>query len=311
MSNLNFALGKRVLEECNTPEAMLDGRITKTNGTTGYCGVHVPAYLTIDLGQNYPIGYIRFLLMNRRGEDTNHGSAKREYFYRLLACEDTPHINNSTKWHVIYDTLGQGYVDWQCFTLSEPMQIRYLRIHAIENRKNNGFHIIQFEAYEKPAEFDANLPEELRVKSLDVAIDTAQMECEVGDGMPLYKRLNDITGIINSIMNDNDGSQYLEMGVSGRDLPLVNKVLKEELDAEHDKEDDTYSINGSHIKKIISNYANDVKIIERNSDGIERAVISPVQTAMAQSRQINTKWTYFGLISAVVSIVLTLILEFI
>ena len=46
MSNLNFALGKRVLEECNTPEAMLDGKITKTNGTTGYCGVHVPAYLT-------------------------------------------------------------------------------------------------------------------------------------------------------------------------------------------------------------------------------------------------------------------------
>lgn len=309
MSNPNFALNKRVLEECNTPEAMLDGNLTDFTGTSGYCGVHVPSYLTIDLGQNYPIGYIRFLLMNRGKEDTNHGLAKREYFYRLLACEDTPHINNTTKWHVIYDSLSIGRTDWQCFTLSKPMQIRYLRIHAIENRKNNGFHIIQFEAYEHPEALPEGLPEQLRVVSVNETIDTSAIECEIGDGLPLYKRLNDITGIISSIMKDDTGKTYLEMSVSANDMPLVNKVVKEKIS--YEEEDNTYNINGDDIKKIISNFANDVKIIERNTDGIERAVISPVQAAMTESRRSNTKWTFWGLVSAVVSILLTVIQELI
>lgn len=179
MNNPNIALGKRVLEECNTPEAMLDGNYRDFDGTGGYCGVHVPAYITIDLGQNYSVGYIRFLLMNRGEEDTNHGTAPRKYFYRLLACADTPCINGSTEWKVIHDTENNGYVNWQCFSLTEPMEMRYIRIHTIDNRKNNGFHIIQFEAYEHPAE----LPEG-EVVSLDKTIDTSAMCNEVGDGLP-------------------------------------------------------------------------------------------------------------------------------
>ena len=91
VNNPNVALNKRVLEECNTPEEMLDGKYL-FDGSKGYCGVHVPAYLTIDLGENYEIGYIRFLLMNRGNADNNHGEAQREYYYRILVSEDTPYI---------------------------------------------------------------------------------------------------------------------------------------------------------------------------------------------------------------------------
>ncbi len=303
MNNPNIALGKRVLEECNTPEAMLDGNYRDFDGTGGYCGVHVPAYITIDLGQNYSVGYIRFLLMNRGEEDTNHGTAPRKYFYRLLACADTPCINGSTEWKVIHDTENNGYVNWQCFSLTEPMEMRYIRIHTIDNRKNNGFHIIQFEAYEHPAE----LPEG-EVVSLDKTIDTSAMCSEVGDGLPLYKRLFDITGILSSIKNDPFGRNYLQMNIPESDMPLMNKSVMSVI--RYDKSSHSYNIQGEDLVKIISNFANDVKILERNSDGIERAVISPVQAAMTESRRTNTKWTYWGLLSSIVGIILLIVTMF-
>lgn len=303
MNNPNIALGKRVLEECNTPEAMLDGNYRDFDGTGGYCGVHVPAYLTIDLGQNYSVGYIRFLLMNRGEEDTNLGAAPRKYFYRLLACADTPCINGSTEWKVIYDTENEGYVDWQCFTLSEPMEMRYIRIHTVDNRKNNGFHIIQFEAYERPAE----LPEGEKV-SLERTIDTSEVCSEVGDGLPLYKRLYDITGILSTIMKDQLGRSYLQMNIPENNMPLMNKSVMNVIS--HNEQAHTYNVQGEDMVKIISNFANDVKILERNSDGIERAVISPVQTAMTESRRSNTKWTYWGLLSSIIGILLLIVTFF-
>lgn len=298
--NPNVAFGKRVLEECNTPEAMLDGNYKTFDGTIGYCGVHVPAYLTIDLGKNHPIGYIRFLLMNRGKDDTNHGVAQREYFYRMLVSEDTPHINSATKWHVIYDTCGKGYVDWQCFTLSEPMQVRYIRIHAIENRKNNGFHIIQFEAYERPVELH-----EGEVAALNVSVDTSKMECEIGDGMPLFKKLNDISGLITTIMRDELGRSYLQMNVPEGSMPLMSKSVLNTM--RYDAESKCYNVQGYDMEKIISNFANDIKVLERNSDGIERAVISPVQAEMTESRRRNTPWTIWGFVSGVISIVLAVL----
>ncbi len=301
MENLNFALNKRVLEECNTPEAMLDGDCVSFDGTKGYCGVHVPAYLTIDLGENCEVGYIRFLLMHRpESEDTNHGAAPREYYYRLLACEDTPCINSSTRWHVIYDSRNNGYVDWQCFTLSEPMKMRYIRIHAIENRKNNGFHIVQFEAYARPVPLC-----EGAVVALDAAVDISKMDVETGDGMPLSKQLNDISGLLASIMKDDRGREYLEMYIEPDNMPKINRSVHGVI--EFDEDAKLYVIKGEDIEKITTNFANDIKILERNSDGIERAIISPVQLVLTESRISNTKWTYWGLLSAIVSIVLLIV----
>lgn len=300
MYNPNFALHKRVLEECNTPEAMLDGCCHNFDGTKGYCGVHVPAYITIDLGSNCPIGYIRFLLMNRENEDTNHGVGPRQYYYRLLACEDTDCINNTTEWKVLYDSLGEGFVDWQCFTLSSPLQVRYLRIHTIDNRKNNGFHIVQFEAYEH----SEPLPDGERV-AVNAEITTEKVQIEVGDGMPLYKRLHDIAGIVTTIMKDQFGRSYLQMNIPKSDMPLMNKSVMNMIS--YDEATKSYNIQGSDIQKIISNFANDVKILERNSDGIERAVISPVQAAMTESRRSNTRWTYWGLLSSIIGLVLLIV----
>ncbi|MBO7299867.1 MAG: discoidin domain-containing protein [Tidjanibacter sp.] len=299
MDNPNVALGKRVLEECNTPEAMLDGSYKKFDGTKGYCGVHVPAYLTIDLGKNYEIGYIRFLLMNPGKNENNHNSKPREYFYRILVSEDTPYINGSTKWSVLYDSLGNGYVNWQCFTLSEPMQIRYIRIHAIDNRKNNGFHIVQFEAYNRPTELY-----EGETASLDVTIDTANVMCEIGDGMPLFKKLNDISGLISTIMRDELGRSYLQMNVPESSMPLMSKSVLNAMT--YDEVTKTYNVQGDDMERIITNFANDIKVLERNSDGIERAVISPVQAEMVESRRRNAPWTVWGFVSGIISVALAI-----
>lgn len=300
VENPNVAFGKRVLEECNTPEAMLDGNFRQFDGTVGYCGVHVPAYLTIDLGQNYEIGYIRFLLMNRREEENCHNSTPRKYFYRLLVSEDTPYINGSTRWTLIHDSEGCGYVDWQCFTFSEPMKVRYIRIHAIDNRKNCGFHIIQFEAYKHPEKlYDGE------VASLDMKVDTSKLMCEIGDGMPLFKKLNDITGLISTIMRDELGRSYLQMNVPAESMPLMSKSVLNAMT--YDEATKTYNVQGNDMEKIISNFANDIKVLERNSDGIERAVISPVQAEMVESRRRNAPWTIWGFVSGIISIALAVL----
>ena len=180
------------------------------------------------------------------------------------------------------------------------MMIRYIRIHAIENRKNNGFHIIQLEAYKSPVAH-----KEDDVVSLDVEVDTANLVTEVGDGMPLFKKLNDISGLIHTIDNDPLGSGYLQMNVPEDSMPLMSKSVLNTM--AHDEATKTYNVSGRDIKRIISTFANDVKVLERNSDGIERAVVSPVQAEMSESRRRNTPWTIWGFVSAIVSILLAVL----
>lgn len=299
--NPNFAFGKRVLEECNTPEAMLDGKITGFDGKSGYCGIHIPAYITIDLGEKCPIGYIRFLLMNRGKDDNNHGEKERKYFYRLLVSSDD-YINNRTKWSVVYDSREKGVLDWQCFTLSEPMNVRYIRVHAIDNRKNNGFHVIQFEAYEKPVEMYAN-----QVVATDLTVNVPNMESEIGDGLPLYKKLKDLAGHIRTLEKAEVDPGLLEMDVFEDDMPLTSKSVLKNIECHEDKNKKIYTVGTKQMIQIISCFANDVKILERNSDGIERAVISPVQAEMSKSRQENTKSTWIGLFIGIFGILISVL----
>lgn len=98
------------------------------------------------------------------------------------------------------------------------------------------------------------------------------------------------------------------MNIPESDMPLMNKSVMSVI--RYDKSSYSYNIQGEDLVKIISNFANDVKILERNSDGIERAVISPVQAAMTESRRTNTKWTYWGLLSSIVGIILLIVTMF-
>ena len=121
-------------------------------------------------------------------------------------------------------------------------------------------------------------------------------------------RLYDITGILSTIMKDQLGRSYLQMNIPENNMPLMNKSVMNVIS--HNEQAHTYNVQGEDMVKIISNFANDVKILERNSDGIERAVISPVQTAMTESRRSNTKWTYWGLLSSVIGILLLIVTFF-
>lgn len=290
-----------VMEVCNTPEKMFDGDCSSFDGTQGYCGVHVPAYLTIDPNRNCPvdIGYIRILLMDLGEKDRNHGEEERRYYYRLLYTEDAL-INNQTRWKVVYDTANDGgHRGWQCFRFDEPAKVRYLRIHAVENRKNNGFHVVQCEAYaEAYSESDA-VPCEVH----DVV--TGGLDTEIGDGMPLSKRLFDIVGVVSRIMQRENNDEYIEMNVHENRMPPLNKIVVEKM--EYDESSHMYKIKSRDLESIIMNFANDVKILERNSDGIERAIISPVQTQLSGTRRSNTMFVYISLLLSIGSMLMMIL----
>lgn len=146
----DLAAGKSVLELCNHNEQLTAPLFEGYNGQSGYCGVHVPAYLTIDLGREYNIGLIQFLLFDPI-EDTNHGVGERGYSFRILVAGDFSSTLDKDEWawRVVCDCGRDWCRNWQFVHIPEGiMKVRYIRIHCMDSRKNKGFHIVRLRAYD-------------------------------------------------------------------------------------------------------------------------------------------------------------------
>lgn len=138
----NIALHKKILEKnCETPEQMTDGDCENYTLKKGFCQTLCPNDLTIDLETIYDIGCIRFLLFDNCGCGKRERSSRR-YLYRLLTSID------GKSWNVLFDTCRDGYNGWQEFHFIPRKKMRYIRIHALNNTRNEYFHIVQLEAYE-------------------------------------------------------------------------------------------------------------------------------------------------------------------
>ena len=147
LEGADLAENKPVLELCNHHEQLTNPHFDGYDGVSGYCGVHTPAYLTIDLEKPQEIGLIQFLLFDSY-VDNNHGDRERLYYYRILAAQDQTCDKDDWVWTVIYDTGRSGRRNWQFIRIAEGLrQIRYLRIHCMHSQKNAGFHIVRFRVY--------------------------------------------------------------------------------------------------------------------------------------------------------------------
>ncbi len=221
----DLAAEKPVLELCNHYEQLTMPRFDGYDGKSGYCGVHTPACLTVDLGTAHDIGLIAFLLFDPI-VDNNHGGpgAERLYHYRLLAAGDFASRTvdkDKWEWQILCDRTGDPCRNWQFVHIPKGLHgIRYLRVHCVAGRKNSGFHIVRLRAYSAAAgdsvDYDRLLHHlhteacvptpDGRMQPIDpcrfsryVRVDRKHLPVEVGDGFPLSKRIYDTMNFIQLI----------------------------------------------------------------------------------------------------------------
>ncbi len=223
----DLALDKLVLELCNHYEQLTLAAFDGYDGKSGYCGVHAPACLTVDLGalaagEERDVGLIRLLLFDSV-VDNNHGDRERLYYYRVLVAEDFAterRDKDAWEWRVVADLTRCGTRNWQFIRIPGGLRrVRYIRIHCVGSLKNSGFHIVRLGAYAErvAAAVDyGRLMEHLRRDPAVPAPDgtlrpidpcgKAQYVCvegspeiEVGDGFPLSKRIYDTMNFVQLI----------------------------------------------------------------------------------------------------------------
>jgi hypothetical protein len=209
----NLALGKIPFEQWHTPEKATDGEFSIYNANSGYAKAHWPCYYTIDLGEEYDIETLQFLLYDK--DD-------REHKYRLLSS-----INNH-EWSVHYDTNNDGFNGWQYFRFEDKIKARYIKLHAIYGSKARSFHIIEFQV------FDINPENQLIVFKNEhvLSCNNSAIPLENGDGIFISRK---IFGLINELKKivekykDQLNTDYLNGAITELSTRLsdVNKIEKE------------------------------------------------------------------------------------
>lgn len=188
----DYTTSCEVLEYCNHPEQMLQDHV-EYNGKTGYCGIHVPAFVTVDLLRSVPIRELSFLLWDYLDpNNTDAEKAKKErmrYAYRVLTSEDR------VVWNVIEDSLDDYRRGWQVFTFATPLTARYVRIHALNNLQNSGFHIVRLHVLDQIRSSREVAP------SFCKEIHEPAFEREVGDQYPLSNQLMDLSERVHRVIS--------------------------------------------------------------------------------------------------------------
>lgn len=257
--NIDLALHKKVLEYCNHYEPLTDGKDNEYDTTTGYCATHWPGYITVDLEDVYALKQISFQLWDF--EDSRNVYRYKQkctnqlYVYRLLVSED---LHN---WQVIYDTTNSSKKyrkGWQAFLFKETCKARYIRIHAVHNLRNSGFHVVRLHAFQD---------KEPKFIEGDIQICEPNFEWEQGDAYPLANQLLDLAGRIQNIMPKD--------GISP-DLKAKYSLLVEYL---FEKSKELEAVNGKidELRKLISEPISNKlkKDFKKNArDGIIGAVLT-------------------------------------
>ncbi|MDE5731050.1 MAG: discoidin domain-containing protein [Alistipes sp.] len=328
----DFACGKNVLELCNHPEQLTREVFDGYDGKSGYCGVHTPSYLTIDLGKNCSIGLIQMMLMDLM-DDKNHGEKDRLYHYRILAAGDYTldgTDRDKVLWSVLYDSGSCGYRNWQFIRIVPEINVRFIRVHCVCNHKNSGFHLVRLRAFSpevadavdydriKKALSDSSIclengteiAPDIEGLSQIIEVDANRVVVEMGDGFPLSKRIYDMTNLIKQIVDGKDnGKDFLQFNFNDGILKSINSVIAEELEAYRVAEN-SHKINLKldKIYTILMSMAADIAIVEKNGRGMQRVILEPVNFTLNKSNKQDIFWT---IVSIVFMIIPWLILGFI
>lgn len=237
--NSDLALHRKVLEYCNHYEYLTNGEENEYDTTKGYCATHWPGYITVDLEQICDLRLIAFQLWDF--EDAKNIYERKEectnqvYAYRLLCSVDR------RNWQVIYDTSGslrKYRKGWQAFQFREACSARYIRIHAVHNLRNSGFHVVRLHAFQRLAE------EYLRG---DMHLCGPAFEWELGDAYPLANQLLDLSGRIQDVMS----KTKMDSELKSKYLRVVDYLFEKskELDAVNGKVDELRKLISEPVSK--------------------------------------------------------------
>lgn len=312
----DYAQGKKVLELCNHPEQLTDDEFIGYNGQLGYCGTHHPTYLTIDLDKSCNVGLIQFLLFDPE-EDYNHGPNERKYHFRVLVADDyiseKKVVDKDTiKWKVLYDSCHKGVRNWQIIHIQNGIQTRFIRIHCMYNQKNAGFHIVRLRVYCKEVASEINY--ELLQNAINkidnnnlaqiIHINANTLVTEIGDGFPLSKRLYDLANLTSQISSKN--KRYLQFNIEDKYFKGINYAVTSVLESKR-KDSNKINIDGEDINNIFTSIANDMQIMERNSDGMKRIILDPVSITLTKGYKSDKNITYWSLGIAILSFAMTIL----
>ena len=320
---VDLASSKRILEICNHPKEITKDEFDGYDGKQGYCGIHCPAYITVDLGASYNIGLIQFLLMDLP-EDNNEGAKERKYYFRVLVSdysEDKIIDKDHIEWKVLYDSNGCGYRNWQFFRVSDGVKARFVRIHCLHNDKNKGFHIVRLRVYEKEI---ADIIDYNKIKqrlitpdneyyiidkynlSQIIEISNDNIYMEIGDGFPLSKRIYDMTNLLEQISENEIAKGILELNIEDRYLKNINKTVCDILTRSDDNDNvnKIIHISSDDIVQILSSIGDDIYVVENNSDGMERIVLDPVNIKLNRSNKGSIFWNILSLVTLILWVIL-------
>ena len=196
---VDYAAGKIALELCNHPQYMTADGDELEYGTIidnyGYLGIHHPSNITLDLTQtNSTVGIRQISIKFMDPEDDlNLTKIKgQKYAYRILCSDD------GKNWKVLYDTTSTldcyhtGWVHFLFRSDSEEIdtcsswcqQMRYFRIHALQNPANSGFHVVRLRIFN----IEKSMPKGKEI----LLLQNESYDFEVNDTTPLATKLLNI-----------------------------------------------------------------------------------------------------------------------
>lgn len=249
----NIALRKKIIEkDWVRPEELTDNNIDVYSTHKGFTEAVWPKNLTLDLENVFKIETIRFLLWDR-----DH----RIYKYRLLTSV------NFKEWNVHYDSFDKGYSGWQEFNFINKINVRYIRIHCVWNSVNEGFHIVQLQAFDEDTPPISNVANKKNIRTNEV-----DEEKEIGSGLSLTQQMKTLIDNLEQIIKDS---------------ALINPKPFEEI------------ISKFRIQ------TNDIESLESSVDGIRREIILPVQKELEYNKKyqkFSVLGFYIGFIGFIVSI---------
>ncbi len=289
-SNLNLALGKNIIEkvcykpnlnaqglplmacrECKEREScckvhnpsgegtcpLTDGNVTNYNEFEGYLSVIAPATITLDLEKVEKVQTIQFLLWDNCGGEKSE-NCNRKYQYRLLTSAD------GRQWRVLFDTFREGYCGWQRFDLSSPLDMRYIRFHAltINERTPPPFMLVQMEAYARePEHYNYRFMPTLHT---DINVDNvAQKRLDTLDQVTPHKLSRFFKSMVDNLADD-----VKECEAKGRN------ELKEQLD---------------HLIQAMNSIQHDVVDYEDGVDEIKSKILHKTDDEISKSKVLE-RW---------------------
>ena len=318
----DYAVGKNILELCNHPEAMTKKAWNGYDGKSEYCGTHHPNSLTVDLKDTYDIGLIQFLLFDSendyshtKNEDGSKDKVERLYHYRVLIADDYTrlttndeiHSKSEIKWKVIYDSKRQGYRNWQFLHIEQGIKARFIRLHCVFNQKNAGFHIVRLRAYSKEVgnSIDYNMLHD-KLKECDkngysqlIKVSTENITTEIGDGFPLSKRIYDLANLTYQIAQSAEKKKYLQFNIDKEKLTGINSTVTSVLEAKTYK-NNIVNITCEDINKCFISIADDITVMEKNSNGMRRLVLDPIAISLDKGNKFDKIWNIISIVLAII-----------